>query len=65
MMRFICMRNITHFDEALQVETDPDKRRILEMLLNQSKAELATLNAEQAGAQRSTSPLREDLRTHR
>ena len=41
--RFVATANIAHFETELKVQTDPQKRRILERLLADEKAKLVAL----------------------
>ncbi len=40
MEKFLAQRNISHFDELLRNETDPNERRILEAMLREERAKL-------------------------
>jgi hypothetical protein len=45
MEKFIAQRNISHFEELLSNETDPDEIRILELMLREERARLAAAEA--------------------
>jgi hypothetical protein len=45
MERFVARHNISHFEELLRDETDPNERRILEAMLREERVRLADAEA--------------------
>jgi hypothetical protein len=45
MEKFIAQHNISHFEELLSNEADPNERRILEMMLREERAKLVVAEA--------------------
>jgi hypothetical protein len=45
MEHFIAQSNISRFEDMLKHETDPEERRILEMLLSEERLKLANAGA--------------------
>jgi hypothetical protein len=52
MRQFIALENIIHFKRQLEVETDPKRRTIIERLLFQEEAELASYRSKLCARER-------------
>jgi len=60
MEKFIAQRNISHFEQLLSNESDPDERRILETLLREERVKLAAAEARASAAAHSRLITRHD-----
>jgi hypothetical protein len=56
--RFIARANITHFEDLLAREADPEKRRVIEVLLARERRKLEIAEQQSNASGKSSNPLK-------